>query len=293
MGHEFCGWVEASKNTQSRWLEGQAVIAHALVHCGGCSPCLRGDTNQCIQRQLFGMQRPGAFAEYIAVPERVLIPWGNDLSADTAVFAEPLANGINAMRQGSSGRRSRVVVIGAGPIGLMCLFAAKKIYHSDVIVADRIVERVDAARLLGADVAVHVAGQSLAAAMRQHWGCAGAEYVIDAVGSSETKRNSIELAEPGGIVVWVGLHDDLIQFNSYSLTLDQKTLVGTYSGSMSDLNQAVQLLSTEHLDTCWATRFPLEEGREAFEAMLRPKRGSIKAILQLNDGMTSPNGHGH
>ena len=90
-----------------------------------------------------------------------------------------------------------MVVIGAGPIGLMCLFAAKKIHQSDVIVADRIIERVDAARLLGADMAVHVPEQSLAAAMHQHWAGAGAEYVIDAVGSSETKKFSIELAEPG------------------------------------------------------------------------------------------------
>jgi threonine dehydrogenase-like Zn-dependent dehydrogenase len=293
MGHEFCGWVEATKNKQSRWHEGEAVIAHALVHCGHCSPCLRGDTNLCSHRQVFGMQRPGAFAEYIAVPERVLIPWRNDLPGDTAVFAEPLANGINAMRQGSSGRRSRVVVIGAGPIGLMCLFAAKKINQSEVIVADRIVERVGAARLLGADVAVHVPGQSLNAAMHQRWGEDGAEYVIDAVGNSETKKNSIELAEPGGTIVWVGMHDALIDFNSYSLTLHQKTLAGTYSGSMGDLAQAIQLLSTEHLDTSWASRFPLEEGKAAFQAMLLPKRGSIKAILQLNIGMASPNGYGH
>lgn len=291
MGHEFCGWVETTKNTQGAWPEGQPVIAHALVHCGRCSPCLRGDTNLCVDRQVFGIQRPGAFAEYIAVPERVLIPWRNDLAADTAVFAEPLANGINAMRQGSSGRRSRVVVIGAGPIGLMCLFAAKKIHQSDVIVADRIIERVDAARILGADMAVQVPGQSLAAAIHQHWNGAGAEYVIDAVGSSETKKFSVELAERAGTIVWVGMHDDIIQFNSYSLTLDQKTLAGTYSGSMRDLEQAIQLLSTEHLDTSWASRFSLDEGIAAFQAMLRPKKGSIKAILQLNNGLTSTNGH--
>jgi threonine dehydrogenase-like Zn-dependent dehydrogenase len=60
---------------------------------------------------------------------------------------------------------------------------------------------------------------------------------------------------------------------------------------MSDLEQAIRLLSTEHLDTSWATRFPLEEGQAAFQAMLGPEPGSIKAILQLNHGATSPNGH--
>lgn len=290
MGHEFCGWIEDAGNNQSRWREGQPVIAHALVHCGQCPACLRGDTNLCIHRQVFGMQRPGAFAEYVAVPERVLVPWNHDLPADTAVFAEPLANGINALRQGGSARRSRVVVIGAGPIGLMCLFAAKKLYQSEVIVADRILERVQAARLLGADLAVHVPAQNLAEAMNAHWNGAAAEYVIDAVGSSETKKNSIDLAEPGATIVWVGMHDDIIHFSSYGLTLHQKTLAGTYSGSMRDLQHAVQLLNTEHLDTSWATRFPLEEGETAFQAMLRPTRGSIKAILELHNG-TSSNGH--
>jgi threonine dehydrogenase-like Zn-dependent dehydrogenase len=292
MGHEFCGWIEDTKNTQGTWREGQGVIAHAVVHCGHCFPCLRGDTNLCIDRQVFGMHRQGAFAEYIAVPERVLVPWKNDLPADTAVFAEPLANGMNALRQGNSGRRSRVVVIGAGPIGLMCLFAAKRIYGSEVIVADRILERVDAARLLGADLAIHVPEQNLAAAIHGHWSGAAPEYVIDAVGTSETKKTSIDLAEPGGTIVWVGMHDDMMNFSSYGLTLHQKTLAGTYSGSMSDLQHAVQLLSTDHLDTSWATRFPLEEGSAAFQAMLQPTRGSIKAILQLNNG-TSPNGKRH
>jgi L-iditol 2-dehydrogenase len=290
MGHEFCGWVEDARNPIGHWARSQAVIAHALVHCGRCPACLRGDTNLCEHRQVFGMQRPGAFAEFIAVPERVLLPWPESLSGRTAVFAEPLANGINAMRQGFSGRKSRVVVIGAGPIGLMCVFAARQIYGSEVIVADRIPERAEAARLLGAALAVNVLEESLADAVRRRWGSQGAEYVIDAVGSSETKNLSISLVEPGGTIVWVGLHEDRINLQSYGLTLHQKSLVGTYSGSMADLEKSVQLLCGGKLDTSWATQFPFDQGGAAFQAMLRPEHGSIKAILQLNDGAAHANG---
>ncbi len=290
MGHEFCGWVEEAHNTRAHWSRGQAVIAHALVHCGRCSACLRGDTNLCEHRQVFGMQRPGAFAEFVAVPERVLLPWPENLSGVTAVFAEPLANGVNAMRQGFSGRKSRVVVIGAGPIGLMCVFAARQIYGSEVIVADRIPERVRAACRLGAALAINVLEESLSNAVRKRWGIQGAEYIIDAVGSSETKTLSINLAEPGGTIVWVGLHEDRIDLHSYGLTLHQKSVVGTYSGSMADLESAVQLLRAEQLDTSWATQFPFDEGDSAFQAMLRREQGSIKAILQLHDGASGTNG---
>lgn len=293
MGHEFCGWVEASRNTREKWDPGKPVIAHALVHCGECLPCRRGDTNLCLDRQVFGMQRPGAFAEYVAVPERVLIPWPENVSSELAVFAEPLANGINAMRQGSAPRRSRVAVIGAGPIGLMCLLAAKRIHGSQVIVADRIPERLAAARSLGADATVNVREQELASALREHWNGPSAEYVIDAVGSSQTKTMSLEVTEPGGTAVWVGLHEDLIRLSTWEFTLHQKTVAGTYSGSMDDFRRAIELLSAAPFDIAWASHFPLDQGREAFQAMLGSDGLNIKAILRLNDrgGLQPGNSH--
>jgi threonine dehydrogenase-like Zn-dependent dehydrogenase len=281
MGHEFCGQVEEVHGAQADRLKGRRVIAHALVHCGECSACLRGDTNLCLRRQVLGMDRPGAFAEYVAVPERVLIPWPEDLPAATAVFTEPLANGINAMRQGPNARRSRVVVIGAGPIGLMCLFAAKRLYHSSVVISDRIPERLDAARMLGADLTVHSSHQDLATETLKYWAGERAEFVIDAVGSSETKLLSLDLVEPGGMVVWVGLHQDRIQLNSYALTLGQKCVSGTYSGSMDDLRQSAQLLAAGDFETSWATRYMLEEGETGFRDMLKGEGNKIKAILQF------------
>jgi threonine dehydrogenase-like Zn-dependent dehydrogenase len=277
MGHEFCGEVIDGANG----LKGHRVISHALVHCGKCSACLRNDTNLCVRRQVFGMHRPGAFAEYVAVPQRVLIPWPDRLPAVAAVFAEPLANGINAMRQGPTARKSRVVVIGAGPIGLMCLFAAKRKYRSSVVISDRIPERLEAARKLGADLTVNALNNNLETEARNFWSGERAEYVIDAVGSSETKLLSLDLVEPGGMVVWVGLHEDNIQINSYALTLGQKSVSGSYSGSIDDLRQAAQILAAGDMATDWVTQYPLDDGETGFRDMLQGKGSKIKAILHL------------
>jgi threonine dehydrogenase-like Zn-dependent dehydrogenase len=282
MGHEFCGFVEQVRRTQGSWVEGDQVIAHALVHCGECVPCRRGDTNLCINRQLFGMHRPGAFAEYVAVPERALIPCPQGLSSETAVFAEPLANGLNAMRQGAAQRKSRVVVIGAGPIGLMCALAAKQVYKSNVVVADLVPQRLDAARRVGADLTVNVLHQDLVHEIRDYWGGGNAEFAIDAVGSAETKSLSLDLIEPGGMAVWVGLHQDKISFDSYALTLAQKSIGGSYSGSSDDLRQAAQLLASGILDTGWVKKFQLEDGENGFRQMLDGKGDNIKAILRFD-----------
>src|SRR5579863_5957768 len=81
MGHEFCGHIEEDRSSGGKWDEGTRVIAHAVVHCGRCAPCHRGNTNLCHNRQVFGMHRPGGFGEFVAVPEHVLVPWPDQMSA--------------------------------------------------------------------------------------------------------------------------------------------------------------------------------------------------------------------
>jgi threonine dehydrogenase-like Zn-dependent dehydrogenase len=281
MGHEFCGVVEQVQGENHHSLLGRRVLCHAVVHCGRCTACRRGDTNLCTRRQVFGMHRPGGFAEYVAVPERVLLLWPENLPDDSAVFTEPLANGINAMRQGGAARRSRIVIIGAGPIGLMCLFAARRLHQSSVIVSDRVSMRLDVARLLGAEQTVNPLEQDLDAESRKHWGGERAEFVIDAVGSAETKQLAIDLVEPGGTVVWVGLHEDAISLNSYPITLEQKCVAGSYSGSLNDLRLAAQILSEGTLDTTWVSRYPVEQGETGFRELLRSDAGKIKVVLQF------------
>jgi len=281
MGHEFCGVVESVSGDAPPVQPGQRVICHAVVHCGACSFCLRGATNLCLRRQVFGMHRPGAFAEFVAVPKRVLIPWPAGLAQDAAVFAEPLANGINAMRQGSNPDRSRVVVIGAGPIGLMCLFAATRLYQSSVIVSDLLPDRLRAAVILGAACTVNPQTQDLQTACRELWNGERAVYVIDAVGSAMTKRIAMDLVEPGGTVVWVGLHEDAVSLKSYNVTLGQRCIAGSYSGSLDDMRLAVEILSEGSLDTSWVTHCPIERAEQAFRELLRPNARMVKVVLDF------------
>ncbi|MBS0664597.1 MAG: alcohol dehydrogenase catalytic domain-containing protein, partial [Verrucomicrobia bacterium] len=97
MGHEFCGVIDAIGGEVRDWRPGAKVVSNSLVPCGHCVRCHRGDTHLCAERQIFGMHRPGAFAEYVNVPARCLIPWPEQLAAEAAALAEPLANGIHVV----------------------------------------------------------------------------------------------------------------------------------------------------------------------------------------------------
>src|SRR5687768_15805835 len=136
LGHEFCGVVEEVGASVSGVRAGQKVVSNSLVPCGACVRCRRGDSHLCAGRQIFGMNRQGAFAEFVNVPARCLIPWPDALPPEAACLAEPLANGVHVAGLVAHLKPKTVLVIGAGPIGLMCLGAARALLGADVFVTD-------------------------------------------------------------------------------------------------------------------------------------------------------------
>jgi threonine dehydrogenase-like Zn-dependent dehydrogenase len=151
-----------------------------------------------------------------------------------------------------------------------------------VLVSDLIPERLAAAKLLGADATVNPAEQDIVAEMRKLWSLPEAEFVIDAVGSAKTKVLSLDLLEPASAAVWLGLHENRITIDSYALTLPQKSVSGSYSGSMDDFRKAVELLESGVLNTSWVSQYPLENGEAAFRAMMAAQGSNIKAVLQID-----------
>ena len=150
MGHEFCGTVAELGAEVTNVKKGARVVSNSLVPCGQCVRCTRGDTHLCAHRQIFGMHRPGAFAEYVNVPARCLIPWPENLPAEAASLAEPLANGIHIVNLTKNYPAATVLVIGAGPIGLFSQQALQVLRGSKVYVADLSPERLAVAKKLGA-----------------------------------------------------------------------------------------------------------------------------------------------
>ena len=265
LGHEFCGVVDEVGPSVAGVHVGQKVVSNSLVPCGGCVRCRRGDSHLCAGRQIFGMNRQGAFAEFVNVPARCLIPWPDALPAEAACLAEPLANGVHVARLVTHLRPKTVLVIGAGPIGLMCLGAVRAMLGAEVFVTDLNERRLEFARVQGAAEVVMGRRQDPVQAMRDRTDGEGVDAVIYAVGAAATKQQSVLAARPGGAAVWIGLHQNPMSLNSYDVTLPEKQVLGSYAATMEDMRAALGLMAEGKVDPLpWVQRFPIERGVEAF-----------------------------
>jgi len=283
LGHEFCGVVEKLGGAVSGYSVGQKVVSNALVNCGDCVRCRRGDTHLCASRQIFGMNRQGAFAEFVNVPARCLIPWPDNLPAAAACLAEPLANGVHVAELARPFNPKLVLVIGAGPIGLMCQGAVRAMLGADVVVTDLNEQRLEVAAAQGAKAVVPGRRQDVVRTVQDMTGGEGADVVIDAVGGAITKQQAVSAARPGGAAVWIGLHENPMSLNSFDVTLPERHVIGSYASTMDQMRRALDLMAAGEVPfPDWAESFPLARGVEVFERMLNPKGRDIKAVIVPN-----------
>lgn len=279
MGHEFCGEVFELGPDVASFRVGDRVVANAIVHCGACRFCDLGLTHLCDGRQVFGMHRPGAFAEYVAVPERVLLAWPPGLDARSACLAEPLANGVHVLSLVKDRPADSAVVIGAGPIGLSVLQALRALRSSAVMVCDLNADRARLAEKLGATSA-HTEAEDLLRQLREVGG-GGADLVIDAVGTGATKRLALECTRVGGTCVWLGLGEDGADIPTYEVTLGERCVMGSYGATMEELRVAIALMGDRSVDmSSWTSEYAIDDGVDAFMAMASAKGNDVKVILR-------------
>jgi threonine dehydrogenase-like Zn-dependent dehydrogenase len=252
MGHEFAG---------RRADTGDRVVVNPLVACLECDLCLRGQANVCRRRAIVGIQRPGAYAERVAVPERCCYPAPAALDWETLALVEPLANALHAWRLPADRHPQRVGVIGAGPIGLSCVLVACSRGAPAVHVADLAKERRAAAERLGASWA--------GAALEGEF-----DLVVDAVGSPATRRAAVELTRPGGSAVWLGLHGPDPGFDGLALIRGEKSVLASFCYTDQDFRAAIGLAAA--IDPWWVTSRPLSEGAELFMELMGGRTDLLK-----------------
>ncbi|MBA2691008.1 MAG: galactitol-1-phosphate 5-dehydrogenase [Rubrobacter sp.] len=280
MGHEFAGTiVEVGNGVSEEWV-GKKATVNPLLSCGECRMCRAGMDNLCARRTLVGIQHPGGFAEYVAVPESCLTEVPGSLDVSAAALAEPLANGVHVARLGlSRGPVESAVVVGAGTIGLMCLQSVVLSGVADVSVVEPYEARREHAREFGASAVFASAGEAKEYLDGRTEGF-GADLVVDAVGAGETRRAGAELSRPGGSVVMIGLHEDETSVGFHDVIRRQVALQGSYAYTKDDFAQAVAWISSGEAGIGeMASPLPLEHGPGAFADLVRGPSEQIKVFL--------------
>ena len=282
LGHEFGGTVARLGRTVRGFREGDRVVSETAARiCGDCLMCRGGRYNLCPQRKGFGYGIDGAMSRFVSVPARCLHRIPDSLPFDVACLAEPHAVAYNAMCVNSTIRPGdAVVVLGPGPIGLLCTRMAALSGANPLIVAGLTGDeaRLDAARSLGATHVANVERGNLGELVRS-LSPLGADLACDASGASDTLETALRLTRPDGHVIKVGWSPDVIPVDVNPLVLGNIRLQGSFSHNYAVWERVIHLLDTgvTKPDAIIGLRAPLEDWREAFDAM--HDRRVIKSVL--------------
>jgi L-iditol 2-dehydrogenase len=280
-GHEFCGQVSEVGPGVTGYQQGDWVGVNSVIACGQCADCLDANGHLCRDGEVFGMKRPGGFAEYCAVPVSTLLHLPGSVSPVQGSLLEPLANGVHALSLTSQRFPETVVILGAGAIGLFALQVAKASGALRLMSADVSDARLDVASQLGAETVFNPGKQDVVAAVQQMTRGRGADVVIDAVGAAETRDAAVKMARRGGEVVWLGLHDDPTQLSGFDVVLGERKVLGSFAVTHHDLRTAIGLFAHGKITLDpWVRTFPLSEGVQVFRQLATdPPKDYIKAVL--------------
>jgi L-iditol 2-dehydrogenase len=299
MGHECAGEVVQGAGetlaTGDIAADGTLITFNPLIACGTCDLCLAGRPNLCRKRQLIGAHRPGAFAQYVAVPARQCYPLPNQLSLVAGSLVEPLACSIRAVVLAGVQPHERLLILGAGPIGLCALATARAQGVEQIIVSDVATRRLEIARRWGACEVINAREQEVVAFVQDHYP-GGVDSVIDAVGATPVRTQAIRAVRPGGRVVLIGLHDEESVFPANYLIRQEITLAGSFAYTEPDFTEAIDLLARGVVQPSgdWLEERPLGDGPAAFAELVDGRARATKIVLTLastGDGSTNAEMH--
>jgi len=281
-GHETSGWVTKVGDGVTNVRPGDHVVVEPPVYCGECYPCSIGRTNCCSRMKTIGVTVPGALAEYYAVPARALHKVPRDLAPRVASLCEPCAVGLHTSKRGGVSEGEHVVVIGAGPIGLMALAAARR-RGAQVAITDLIDMRLDIARQMGADLTINSARTDPVEAVREWTGGVMAPVVIEAVGTPKTIESTIKLASDAGRVVIAGVTEQFASIRGVDVTKKELTIYGSRN-SLDLFEDAIKFVTAQpDLFAPMITReYGFAQSIEAFEIALTQPQAVCKVLINFD-----------
>lgn len=285
MGHEAAGIVAAVGAEVKDFAVGDRVTFDSTVYCGLCEFCKRGEVNLCNDRQVVGVscgdyRRAGAFAEYVAVPARILYRLPDALPFAEAAMLEAVSVALHGVRVAELKGGETALVIGAGMIGLLLLQAARVAGCSKVYVADIDTTRLALAKQLGADEIYKASGDALFQAIMQATDGRGVDVVFEAVGQSETVNGAIDCVRKGGTVSLVGNIAREIAMPLQKVVTRQIRLQGSCS-SAGEYPEAMELISSGKIQVgpLITAVAPLGDGPSWFDRLYSREPNLMKIVL--------------
>jgi 2-desacetyl-2-hydroxyethyl bacteriochlorophyllide A dehydrogenase len=278
MGHELSAVVAAAPHG-SRLAEGDMVYVMPYLSCGRCVACRLGRTNCCAELQVLGVHRDGAFTEYLSVPEP-FVHRAEGLTLEQAAMIEFLSIGAHAVRRAQVREGQRVLVVGAGPIGMGAILFAK-LRGATVVSLDSRPDRLDfASRVLGTQASVALGPDDV----DQLAALSGNEFydvVFDATGNAAAMERGFRFVAHAGTYVLISIVSADIRFSDPEFHKRETTLLGSRNATPEDFETVVAAMREGRIPAGLNTHhMTLADVPEKFATLLDPAAGVVKAIIE-------------
>ncbi|MCD6470157.1 zinc-dependent alcohol dehydrogenase family protein [Candidatus Bathyarchaeota archaeon] len=283
-GHEFSGVIAEVGENVDGFKIGEHVVAEPNITCGSCYFCLMSERNFfCENLKAVGVTVNGAFAEYLKIKGRNLYRIPENLSFEEAALIEPLACCIRGLDNVGIKAGESVLIVGAGPIGLLLMQLVRNFGASMIIQTDLEDYRLEKALELGADRVVNVRKEDPIKVIKELTGGYGVDVAIEAVGSPKAITQAVEAVRKGGRVNIFGVspQDAVWQVKPFDLYSKELTITTSYRSPYT-FQRAVKMASSGRLKLkpLISHIFPLEKIAEAFEILDKKLDNVMKVILK-------------
>lgn len=277
-GHEFSAEIVEIADNERGLKAGDYVTCNPYFNCGTCYSCERGFVNCCTDNQTMGVQRDGSFSQYITMPIDRIIS-GEGLSLKELALIEPFAISYHALSRTGIEPTDRILIIGAGPIGLFALISAK-MRGATVYVSDVLEGRLEAALDYGADGVINVAEDDLMNRVNEITGGKGFDVCVEACGSSSTFLNCIDAVAFAGSIILIGNGKTETKFLHSVLLKKELNIYGSRNAYTKDFKSLIQLVSSKKVDLLKMVSkvYSIDEVQQAFEELVH-NDGSLKKVL--------------
>lgn len=282
VGHEFVGEIVEVGSNVVDYTPGEIVSGEGHVVCGRCRNCFAGRRHLCAHTRGVGVNRPGAFAEYISLPMTNIWHHDESIDRDVASIFDPFGNAVHtALSFDVLGED--VLITGAGPIGVMAAAVVKHAGARHVVVTDVNPYRLDLARKMGATLALDVRENSIADAQQQLGMTEGFDVGLEMSGNPQAFRDMLNNMCHGGKIAMLGIPEKEIAIDWNLVVFNMLTIKGIYGREMYETwyKMTVMLQSGLDISPIITHRFHASEFEAGFEVMMSGQSG--KVILDWNN----------
>lgn len=280
-GHEFSAEIIEIPENDKGLKKGDVVTCNPYFNCGKCYSCERGHVNCCTDNRTMGVQRDGAFCEYISMPVERIYP-GMGLTAKELALIEPFSISRHAISRAAIRPTDSVLIVGAGPIGLFALLAAKQ-FAGKIAVADVLNNRLDLAMSYGADGVVNTATEDIAKFTEEFTDGRGFDVCIEACGRPETFLMCIDEAAYAANIILIGNGKRETTFLHSIILKKELNIFGSRNAMKQDFLDNIELAASGKVDLMKMVSgvYEMDKAADAFDALAHNKGDLAKLLIRI------------